>query len=43
VLDKTLPRLPKIDGSFAVVCSGHTCQPPVQLAEDLAALVGRSL
>ena len=30
VLANTLPRLPKIDGSFAVVCSGHTCQPPVR-------------
>ena len=24
VLEKTLPHLPKIEGSFAVVCSGHT-------------------
>jgi hypothetical protein len=43
VLDKTLPRLPKIEGSFAVVCSGHTCQPPVQTTEQLAVMVGRSL
>ncbi len=29
VLAASLPRLPKVEGSFAVVCSGHTCQPPV--------------
>jgi hypothetical protein len=46
VLEKTLPRLPKglqTEGSFAVLCSGHTCQPPVQSADELAAMVGRSL
>ncbi len=42
VLEKTLPRLPKIEGSFAVVCSGHTCQPPLQSAEELAAALARS-
>jgi len=43
MLEKTLPRLPKIEGSFAVVCSGHTCQPPVQSAEELAAMLAGSL
>ncbi len=43
VLETTLPRLPKIEGSFAVVCSGHTCQPPVKTAEELVTVVGRSL
>jgi uncharacterized protein YyaL (SSP411 family) len=43
VLEKTLPRLPKIEGSFAVVCSGHTCRPPVSTVEELAEMVGRSL
>jgi uncharacterized protein YyaL (SSP411 family) len=43
VLEKTLPRLPKIDGSFAVLCSGHTCQPPVRSPEELAATMTRSL
>jgi hypothetical protein len=46
VLDATLPRLPKglqTEGSFAVVCSGHACQPPVTSAEELATVIGRSL
>jgi hypothetical protein len=46
VLAKTLPRLPKSlqpDGSFAVLCSGHTCQPPVGSSEELAEVLGRSL
>jgi uncharacterized protein YyaL (SSP411 family) len=43
VLEKTLPRLPRVEGSFAVVCSGHTCQPPVKTPEELAELLGRSL
>jgi uncharacterized protein YyaL (SSP411 family) len=43
VLAKTLPRLPKMDGSFAVVCSGHTCQPPAGSPEDLAEVLRLSL
>jgi len=43
VLEKTLPRLPKVEGSFAVVCSGHTCQPPVQSPDELAETLRRSL
>jgi hypothetical protein len=43
MLEKTLPRLPKIEGSFAVVCSGHACQPPVESEEELAALLARTL
>ena len=43
VLDSTLPRLPRVEGSFAVVCSGHTCQPPIQSGEDLTAALARSL
>jgi len=43
VLDTTLPRLPKVAGSFAVLCSGHTCQPPVTSAEKLANVVESSL
>jgi uncharacterized protein YyaL (SSP411 family) len=43
VLTKTLPRLPKSDGSFVVVCGGHTCQPPVKTAEELVVMLGRSL
>ena len=43
VLETTLPRMPKIEGSFAVVCSGHTCQPPVKSVEVLMAALGRGL
>jgi hypothetical protein len=43
VLEKTLPRLPRVEGSFAVVCSGHTCQPPVKTAEELAEVLGKQL
>jgi uncharacterized protein YyaL (SSP411 family) len=41
VLDATLPRLPHVEGSFAVVCSHHSCQPPVTNPGDLAALLAR--
>ena len=43
VLETTLPRLPRVQGSFAVLCSGHTCQPPVKTPEELTAVLGRSL
>jgi uncharacterized protein len=42
-LEITLPRLPKVEGSFAVVCSGHACQPPVKKPEELAEALGWSL
>ena len=29
VLERTLPRVPGLGVSFAVLCSGHTCRPPV--------------
>jgi uncharacterized protein YyaL (SSP411 family) len=35
MLGKTLPRLPKMDGSFAVVCGVGSCQPPVQEVGEL--------
>jgi uncharacterized protein YyaL (SSP411 family) len=35
-LEKTLPRLPKMEGSFAVVCSGFVCQAPVAEVGELA-------
>jgi hypothetical protein len=41
VLETTLPRLPKVQGSFAVLCSGHTCQPPVKTPEELAEMLRR--
>jgi hypothetical protein len=43
VLAAILPRLPLVVGSFAVVCSGHTCQPPVRTPEALAEALARSL
>jgi hypothetical protein len=41
VLAQTIPNLPEIKEkkSVAVVCSGFTCQPPVQTAEQLRALI----
>ena len=36
-LAATLPALPKMNGSFAVVCSAGACQAPVRSVEDLAA------
>jgi uncharacterized protein YyaL (SSP411 family) len=34
-LAQTLPHLPPMEGSFAVVCSGNACQPPVNSVQDL--------
>ncbi len=42
-LDETLPHLPKMEGSSAVVCSGNTCQPPVRSVEKLVEVLKRSL
>jgi len=40
-LAETIPHLPAIGGgrSFAVVCAGFACQPPVFDAEELARLL----
>jgi uncharacterized protein YyaL (SSP411 family) len=43
VLATTLPRLPKIEGSYVIVCSGHTCLPPMTTVEELVEALGRSL
>jgi uncharacterized protein YyaL (SSP411 family) len=43
VLAASLPRLPQMQGSFAVVCSGHTCQAPVETVAELVAVLGPSL
>lgn len=40
-LAETLPFLPGQPGSFAVVCSGNTCQPPVGSPEALLELLNR--
>ncbi|HKM85668.1 MAG TPA: thioredoxin domain-containing protein [Terriglobales bacterium] len=41
-LAETIPNLPALDGerSFAVVCSGFACQPPVFDAQELARALG---
>ena len=46
-LAETIPNLPQLGGgrafdgrSFAVVCSGFACQPPIFDAEELARMVG---
>jgi hypothetical protein len=36
-LDATLPILPKLAGSFVVVCRNGSCQPPVATVEELQA------
>jgi uncharacterized protein YyaL (SSP411 family) len=43
VLERTLPRVPGLGVSFAVVCSGHTCKPPVTTPEALIEALGRSI
>ncbi len=42
-LAETLPHLPAASGSFAVVCSGRGCQPPVEDADKLAEMVNAAL
>ena len=44
-LAETLPRLPGLqaEGSFAVVCSGKGCLPPVRTADDLIAAMNQTL
>ena len=40
-LAETLPHLPAVEGSVAVVCRGNACLPPVRDVEELvAALAG---
>ena len=44
-LAETLPHLPglKSEGSFAVVCSGKVCLPPVSTVDELIEAMNRSL
>jgi len=44
-LAATLPHLPQLKepGSFAIVCSGNRCQPPVQTVEDLLKVMNQSV
>jgi len=41
-LAETIPHLPVQDGSFAVVCSGFSCRPPVGTVAELLAVLGES-
>jgi uncharacterized protein YyaL (SSP411 family) len=43
LLQETLPNLPAIHGSFAVVCAGSTCHAPVTTPEALQSLLARTL
>jgi uncharacterized protein YyaL (SSP411 family) len=40
-LEQTLPHLLRVQGSFAVVCSGHSCQTPVGTVKELEAVLKR--
>ncbi|MCU1324030.1 MAG: hypothetical protein JWM43_3679 [Acidobacteriaceae bacterium] len=42
-LAETLPFLPKVEGSFAVICSGNGCLPPVTTVDALIAAMNQSL
>jgi len=46
-LAETLPRLPQLEnaasGSFAVVCNGKGCLPPVQTVEELLVAMNQAL
>ena len=42
-LAETIPHLPKQEGSYAVVCSGFTCQPPVGSVEALMELMATAV
>ena len=39
VLAETLPEMPQIGQSAALVCSGRTCQPPTSDAEELLSAI----
>jgi hypothetical protein len=43
VLAQTLPHLPKMEGSFAVLCNGKGCLPPVKTVDGLIAAMNQSL
>jgi uncharacterized protein YyaL (SSP411 family) len=42
-LEETLTHLPRVQGSFALVCSGHSCQTPVGSVKELEAVLQRRL
>jgi uncharacterized protein YyaL (SSP411 family) len=42
-LAETLPHLPSIEGSFAVLCNGKGCQPPVKTVDELIEAMNQML
>ncbi len=42
-LAETLPHLTPMQGSFAILCSGNTCQPPTASVAELAKQMERSI
>lgn len=42
-LAETLPHLPNIGGSVAVICTGRGCLPPVRTADELTAAMNQAL
>jgi uncharacterized protein YyaL (SSP411 family) len=42
-LAETLPYLPAIEGSFAVLCNGKGCLPPVKTVDDLIEAMNQAL
>jgi uncharacterized protein YyaL (SSP411 family) len=42
-LAETLPHLPKMGGSFAILCNGKGCLPPVKTVDELIEAMNQSL
>jgi uncharacterized protein YyaL (SSP411 family) len=42
-LAETLPYLPAIEGSFAVLCNGKGCLPPVKTVDELIEAMNQAL
>jgi hypothetical protein len=42
-LAETLPHLPGVDGSVAVICTGRGCLPPVRTVDELIAAMNQAL
>ena len=42
-LAETLPHLPKMEGSFAILCNGKGCLPPVKTVDELIEAMNKSL
>jgi uncharacterized protein YyaL (SSP411 family) len=42
-LAETLPHLPKIEGSFAMLCNGKGCLPPVKTVDELIEALNKAM